>query len=1048
MLASEGETAILQSDWLKRMTAEPVDYAIVVALAEELVTLWKYFDVSYESVFDAKTNNIYYQFSLPRGDGERKCVLTLIGEMGPTNAALVVGSLLERYQPDVVAVVGIGATLSNDVKLGDVVAATSVDSYIESGKFAEAESRCGISADTGLRLAGEVFRCDPRLIAGARNAQFTNPEAYGRWQQAAGALLSPLLATTTPATIDAPAVIPASDVQLHDGPIASGPVVVASGQFRQFLLSRNRKYAAVEMESAGVAALLNRLADRPGLLVLKGISDRADAQKSELDSLGSFRTAAMASASLLLRMLIEEDVLIWPTSSRSGTSRVVTFVDQWGDLFVGRQAEMEILRNMLSEDERRIITIVGEGGIGKTRLANELVRTDLPRFRDGAVILDMGSTFEVEAMTNSLRRGLMLEPGDPASAAKDIATALNHKDMLVVLDNFESVVESAPVVQQIVDAAADVRFLVTSREPLKVRSERILRLGPLPYPQSDELANELVGFDAAELFLARAKEAIGNELSPTLLPLIGQLCRRVGGVPLGVELLARQTTYLGVAEIAEALDTQEGATRLLADRRRGIVGRHQSLAAVFDSSVASLAEQQMNLLIDVSVFMGGASLVALMNLYDRSDASILDDLRVLVDKSLLRVDRAYFQEARYTMLPPVRDYLRARWRSHPQRRLASEAHACLFLGLAERAGAELFGSRQVGWLSRVEADVWNFRAACQWFKEHGQIAEAMAIVGHLSRFWSTRDFLALGRELSDISDESENAIPPQTIANWRTFRGLLAWYSGDYPAADIIFAKVAEYGSDDDAPWFEANGLANRGLVAQSDGRPTDALDLYCSGEAVARRAGDDWNLAVCRVGVARALHELGDLPVALETYEESLDLFRRVGDLWSVGRVLRRLLVLAQETDNDALFEATLPAARRSCVELSHVYGTAQLDSILAARAARRGETQDALSLYLTSADVFARLGVSDELVSILDQCVVLFVKKAELQIAGLLAGLAGQLRPAGATPSLEETVSRFGLTSAGDDQVTQFGVAFRTGLHAEARAALHSAMSVLAVS
>ncbi len=159
------------------MIAEAVDYAIVVALAEELAIFWEYLDVSYETVFDSKTNNIYYQFSLRCGEDERRCVLTLIGEMGPTSAALVLGSLLDRYRPDVVAIVGLGASLSEHVKLGDVVAATSVDSYAESGKFASIASRSGSEAAAQLQLAGEVFRCDARLVARARNAQFTNSES-------------------------------------------------------------------------------------------------------------------------------------------------------------------------------------------------------------------------------------------------------------------------------------------------------------------------------------------------------------------------------------------------------------------------------------------------------------------------------------------------------------------------------------------------------------------------------------------------------------------------------------------------------------------------------------------------------------------------------------------------------------------------------------------------------------------------------------------------------------------------------------------------------
>lgn len=1021
-----------------------VDFAIIVALKEELAEFWRQINQPYQVELDTDTDSIYYRFSISSTVGMRSCVVLLIGEMGPANASTSVGGLLSRYRPRTVITVGISATLDDDVALGDVVVATTVDAYLERGKVVD---NGGADKGYSIELAGEVFKCSPRLVARVRNLEFTNPQVYRKWQADCARLVAELYSAVDKVGDQMiPYKVP--EPELHEGPIASGPLVVASEAFRNFLRARNRKYRAIEMESAGIAAAFERIADRPALLVLRGISDYGSADKARTDAFGAgfFRRSAMACVSLLLLRLIEENILDWSSILMESNRVSVLAKERWGDVFVGRSAELEAIHAHLSTDQpQRIFSIVGEGGIGKTRLAAEFVNRNAALFPDGVFTVDLGSTFQVDGMVSAVERVLGLEPNVKTYGIEALALALRHRRMLLVLDNFESVVDSAPLVEQLVNATTHLRVLVTSREALRVPSERVLRLGPLSCPGPNDDAMTFGQYEAVRLFIVRAQEADNQGGVENKLASIGELCRQLDGIPLGIELIARQSAYIDPAELLRALQRYDQAAELLTDRRRGSTERHQSLFGVFESSMASLNNAQIELLMDISMFSGGASVEALRAVSRDSDAAtFVSDMTLLIDKSLVRIDRTNSEQTRYTMLTPIREYVRSKRADTERAWLAEQAYARYFATLARQAEPELLGANQVSWLDRLEVDVWNFPQAHRWLVQNGEPSQAMELVAGLLRFWMTRDYLDVARELAAVPIPLKPEIPGEIIAKWWICDALIAWYGGNYRKADSLFEKVAGFGAENHLPWFEANGLANRGLVAQSENRLADAHTFYVAGEVVARRANDAWNLAICRIGIARALHDEGELVSAEEIYAESLSLFRSVGDIWSMGRTLRRLLLLAVETNNESLIEETLPEARLICESLRDVYGSAQLDSILAAREERRSRVPEALGLYLSCALVMSRIGVPDDLISSLDRCVVLLMRRSEIRLAGLIAGLAQQVRPSDSKSALGDYLSSLKIQPLNEAENRIFVGEFNRGLSAEARSAIHEAMRV----
>jgi predicted ATPase/nucleoside phosphorylase len=1026
-----------------------VDFVIIVALKEELAEFLRHVNEPYESEPDPETQNIYYRFELQSTSSTRRCVALMIGDMGPTHAAITIGAALARYRPGTVIMLGIAGSLDDEARIGDVVMATSVDGYLESSKITD--------DDVPIQFSGEVFKCNPRLVARIRNLEFTNVASYRRWQADCESFATVLLSE-----IEDPGTRPdgfrPQVPRLLDGPVASGPFVVASVAFRKLLRARNRKYRALEMESTGVIAACEHQAVSPALVVLRGISDRADPSKAQLDEVGEgfYRRLAMGSASLLLLMLIREDLLEWPDAAMgpagapppantvpSSNPQPATAV--WEDTFIGRESELETMRNHFANPgERRIFTIAGEGGIGKTRLAAEFAAANSALFPDGVFYVDLGSTFEIDGVLAAIERVLGLGAAAPEpERLKRLTVALRHKRMLLVLDNFESVVDSAPLVQEICYATDQLSVLVTSREGLKVRNERVMRLGPLPCPDIRDDPSSFGQSEAIRLFMARAEEATGQDKLERRLEPIAQLCRQLGGIPLGIELAARQTAYVDPAELLSQLQRHDEAERLLTDSRRGTMKRHQSLFGVFESSIALLDQHQVELLEDISVFSGGASLEAIKAVYGDSGSDLVKNLATLIDKSLVRTDRTVPDQTRYTMLAPIKEHARSRQEDGGRSQRADEAHARYFAQLARQAEPELLGPNQVSWLDRLEPDVWNFHQAHRWLVANGDVAESMQLVAGLSRFWFTRDYLSTGRELVETAVEITPDIPGEVLASWRICRALIAWYAGNYALADSLFEQVIAFGSEHHAPWFEANALANRGLVAQSEDRLADALALYSAGEAVARAAGDDWNLAVCRVGIARALHDEGELEAAAKIYAEGLTLFRRVGDIWSLGRILRRMLVLAVDTGNDALINEILPEARENCAILRDVHGSAQLYAILASLEEKRNRLTEALRLYLSSAMQFEPIGVPKQTTETLNRSVVLLIRKAEIRLAGQLAGLTQQLRPGGAIMSPEDYLSALDIQLEEPD-ARVFHAEFARGMNANAHLLLSEAMRI----
>jgi predicted ATPase/class 3 adenylate cyclase len=500
--------------------------------------------------------------------------------------------------------------------------------------------------------------------------------------------------------------------------------------------------------------------------------------------------------------------------------------------FVGREHEVAQVASILS-DESRLVTLTGPGGTGKTRLALQSAAALADVHPDGVWWVPLATLRDPE---------LVLDTAAQAVGAKeDLAAHVGDQRMLVLLDNFEQLVEAAPRLPELLTACPNVRLLVTSRELLRVQGEVGYEVPPLADPE------------AVELFCTRAR------VEPDQT--VAGLCRRLDNLPLAVELAAARTSVLTPAQIVERL----GGRLDLLKGGRDADPRQQTLRATIEWSYDLLDDEEKELFARLAIFRGGCTLEAA----EAVAGADLDILQSLVDKSLVR-----HTGERFWMLETIREYA---LELLDEEDLANR-HADYYLALAEKAFRETIGPRPAESLDRLEADHDNLRAALSRLETAGETQRALRLAGVLYGFWQVRGHFTEGqRRLETVlsADDSPTAARARALLGWVVLR------SGDVPAADA-YAPAEEalriYEGLGDA-WGVARAHWNLGGIACDQRDWTRALDLFEKAREEFRAAGDEHHYLALTRGVAWVNEELGNIGRYRELVEEYLAGARAIGD-------------------------------------------------------------------------------------------------------------------------------------------------------------------------
>ena len=586
--------------------------------------------------------------------------------------------------------------------------------------------------------------------------------------------------------------------------------------------------------------------------------------------------------------------------------------------FIGRAEEVARIEALLGKT--RLLTLTGMGGTGKTRLALQVAANLLTGEGDGVWLTELAPLADPALVPQAVAQtlGIREEAGRPIS--RTLTEALKEKRLLLVLDNCEHVLDAcASLASDLLRACPQVHILASSREALGIAGEQTFRVPSLslPDPKKTPTAEDVAGCEAVRLFAERARQvqphfAVSDENAAA----VADICRRLDGIPLALELAAARVRSLAVEEINARLGSR---FRLLTGGSRTALPRQQTLRALIDWSYDLLLDTEKATLARLSVFVGDWDLEAAEAVCAGEDAEsvgvedweVLDLVTALADKSLLVVEQRD-ERMRYRLLETVRQYAADRLLEGGGGAGARDRHRDYFLGLAEEADAGTRGPEQATWLDRLEAEHDNLRAALDWCREDEAGAGAgLRLAKAMYRFWRVRGHLAEGRERLAAATGHPGARehPLERASALRVASGL-EQVQGNLDAARALAEEaLALFESTEDARGG-AGVLLTLGNVALMQDDLAGARAYYERGLPLYRRIGEQDGVARALGNLGAVMQAQGDLAGAATVCEESLAFFREKGDAENTARALGSLGEIAYARGEDAEARARLEEA------------------------------------------------------------------------------------------------------------------------------------------
>jgi predicted ATPase/class 3 adenylate cyclase len=678
--------------------------------------------------------------------------------------------------------------------------------------------------------------------------------------------------------------------------------------------------------------------------------------------------------------------------------------------FVGRERDLVTVQHLLVAT--RLLTLTGTGGSGKTRLALHLAANVLDEFDDGVWVVELAPLADGALVTQAVASavGVREEMGRPL--LESVLETLRPRQALLVLDNCEHLIQScAEFADRLLHTCPHLRVLATSREALGIAGEVAWRVPSLSLPE-DGPARTLEGVrrsGAGNLFLERAVAATPDfVLTEHNAPAVADVCRRLDGIPLALELAAARMRALSVEQIAARLDD---CFHLLTRGSRSALPRQQTLAAAVDWSYELLNPAERSLFARLSVFAGGwtleaAEIVAAGDSIQRED--VFDLLAELINKSLVVVDAGAAGKQHYRFLDPLRQYAVEKLRGAGEEPLVQRQHRDWFLALAEAAEPELWGPHQVQWFARLEEELDNLRASLQFSRTASDARAGLRLADALWHFWEVSGRFGEGREwLASLLPKANSGDANGTQARALTSAAYLALWQGDRQACVALAQQshqLAQALADDAARAFSLTVLGMATIHFQAE--PGRAASLLDEALTLWRRLGNERGIytTLSLLGVVAA--EEGDYSRAIDLLEEGLARQREHGDAWSTANTSFRYVELAifQRDFDRAL------ALIRECLSLYRQFGDKRAVSLsldrLAWVASAQGRAEQAARLLGAAERVAGTIGLGQQRRAAQDrhnQCVF-----AVQQTLGEQAFLAA--RAEGSLMSFEEAVA-YGL-------------------------------------
>jgi predicted ATPase/DNA-binding XRE family transcriptional regulator len=667
---------------------------------------------------------------------------------------------------------------------------------------------------------------------------------------------------------------------------------------------------------------------------------------------------------------------------------------------IGREKDEAAAIHLLRSQRVRLLTLIGPGGVGKTRLALRVAETLSVEYVAGAGFVPLAALTSPDMLVNAVSRavGVRDSGGDPP--IETLSAWLRDHQVLLVLDNFEHLAKAAPVVSDLLVACPVLTVLVTSRMPLRLRGEQLLEVPPLRAPPSDEepRAEVAIGYSAIALFVQRTRAVRPEfELTDDQVPVVTDICHRLDSLPLAIELAAAQARHMSADSLLNRLKRGIRSSSL---GPRDAPLRQQTMWDTIAWSYELLEDAERRLFRGLSVFMGGFNLEAAGRVAGEQGSDAVAVLDSLVDKSLLLLRTEDGGEPRYSLLETVREHCRDRAEAAGELDQLRERHATYFVELALQADAALNEHGLSKMSARLLPDHENFQAALRWLHDNGRLEQALALASALVEYWIPWGFVREGREwieslleqarqalitvaplafkaaarLAWIQTDMDQALArhEEAAAAYRRTGdkrgeattlnnlGAVAHVQNDFDRAAGYYERAIALGRLAHNPRGVGMSVTNLGLIAMHRGEYDRAEELIGEGASLWRGLGDDHFLAVTLGNLGSLAFRQGRYDDAVTIQEEALAMKRETGDTLAVAKSLGDLAVAEVERGNDGRAGALLHDALTVFDETGQRDAVAEALEGMAGIARRDGELDRAAGLYGGAAAIRDEIGAA----------------------------------------------------------------------------------------
>ena len=568
---------------------------------------------------------------------------------------------------------------------------------------------------------------------------------------------------------------------------------------------------------------------------------------------------------------------------------------------IGREDDLAAVMRRITQS--RVLTLTGAGGTGKTVLALQAAANLRDRFTDGVLFVSLAAITDPLLVLPAMARALGVTEGGDQPLAEIIAQAVRARHLLLILDNFEQVIAAAPHVAAVLADCPGLHMLVTSREPLRIAGEREYPVPPLALPDARPSPNldALAQVPAVALFVERAQAVKPDfALTAAVAAPVAAICTRLDGLPLAIELAGARIKVLSPQAL---LDRLENRLALLTGGGRDLPARQQTLRATIDWSYALLDVHEQSLFARLGIFVGGYALEAVEAVCAADGgppAAVLDAVASLVDKSMIRQLDGAGDEPRFGMLETLREYAVERLSVSGEYDAIARAHAAYYLTLAEAADRALTGVEQLRWLSRLDQEHDNLRAALGWALRAGESDIALRLCAALGYFWNLHGDFREGRRWIDqalaLADDDRSVLRARVL----DAVGFLIQTQGDYDTARTFHqASLAIM-----RQWNDRAGIArclhHLAVAAQYQGDYAAARPLHDECLAIMQELDDRAGVAAVLNSLGAIAHEQGDYAAARALFEESIANARAAGDVIGQAAPVGNLGLLCIEINDD----------------------------------------------------------------------------------------------------------------------------------------------------